>query len=473
MQSTSEHNENVLSTLRADGSRRWLRPRLAPGRFHTARRIVGWILIAIFVLIPYFKINGKPLILLDVSTRHFTFFGFTFLPTDTLLLALFMVGLIVTIFLVTALLGRIWCGWMCPQLVYLEFVYRPIEYWLEGKPGPKSSQGKKATAGRVVLKYGIYFFISFLLAHVFLAYFVSVDRLWAWMHESPLMHPLSFAVVLFVTGLMMFDFCYFREQTCILACPYGRLQSVMLDRDSLIISYDEARGEPRGRMTRDTVAPRGDCIDCNMCVDVCPTGIDIREGLQLECVACAQCIDACDTVMEKISKPLGLIRYSSQNRLQENIARIVRPRVIIYPLVLVVLMGAFFFTLSGKGTFDASILRGQGRPFFEREPGRYANQSRLRITNRTDNDATYSLEVVGNSPAELVMQESSIAVPARESLLMPLLIEAPREAFENGRHDIEVIVRDHEGNTRKIAYRLLGARGSSNASPPEENSDDS
>lgn len=467
-----EYNDQVLSTMNRDGSRRWLRPRVSPGRFLNARRWVGYALILIFILMPYLHLNGKPLVFLNLADREFTFFGFTFLPTDTLLLAFFIVGFVVSLFLVTALLGRIWCGWMCPQLVYLELVYRPIEYLFEGKPKVNHAIGRHATPARIIAKYIVYFIISFLLAHVFLAYFVGVDSLWQWVRESPFSHPLSFFAVLFVTGLMMFDFCFFREQTCVLACPYGRFQSVMLDRDSLIICYDEQRGEPRGKLQKN-VKPgetkHGDCIDCHLCVDTCPTGIDIRNGLQLECVACAQCIDACDNVMEKINKPRGLIRYSSQAAIADGKSSIVRPRVIAYPLILLVIATAFGITLAGKQDIEAKLLRPQGRPFFERSPGEIANQARLRITNRSDSDTTFTVAIASDIIGSIEAEQDTLAVPAGESRTFGLLIKTPRDVFNNGRRDIELEIRAQDDTVTIATYRLIGPRS---FAKPTENSNE-
>ena len=454
-----EQSEQILSTLNVDGTRHWLRPMPSSGRFLNARRAVGFFLIAIFILIPILKINGKPLILLDVTARQFTFFGFTFLPTDTLLLAIFMVGFIISIFFITALLGRIWCGWMCPQLVYWEFVYRPIEYLFDGKLGIRGVIGKKVNTLRTVAKYVVYLIISLILAHIFLAYFVSVDRLWGWIFQSPFEHPLSFFTVWFTTGLMMFNFCYFREQTCVLACPYGRFQSVMLDSDSLIISYDEQRGEPRGRLQRTVQlgeVQHGDCIDCHKCVETCPTGIDIRKGLQLECVACAQCIDACDAVMDKINKPRGLIRYSSQSRMSGNSGKLVRPRVIVYPVILLVLAGAFGFTLSGKQDAEVKLLRGRARPYLEQSPGVIANQAHLRITNRTDHDATYTASMPDDPTVELNFETDTLAVPAGESLVFGVSIVAPLSEFKDGERDIAVTISDGADYTGIATYRLMG-----------------
>jgi cytochrome c oxidase accessory protein FixG len=339
-----------------DGSRRWLHPRLARGPYLRARRILAYALIAVFTLLPYLKIRGKPAVLLDLPDREFTIFGFTFLPTDTLLLALALLTLVLGICLVTALAGRMWCGWMCPQTVYMEFVFRPIERLFDGPPGARHRPGKKRTMPRTVAKYIVFLVISAYLAHTFLAYFVGVEALAQWVRRSPLEHPVSFLIMLAVTGLMVFDFVYFREQMCIVACPYGRFQSVMLDRDSLIVSYDPRRGEPRGKLAdRKPETLHGDCIDCGLCADTCPTGIDIRDGLQLECIACTQCIDACNGVMQHIGKPKGLIRLSSQAAIEGHPGRWLRLRVILYPALMVLLSAIFLVILCTKKSADVTI----------------------------------------------------------------------------------------------------------------------
>ena len=280
--------ERVLSTLDHDGRRRWIYPRLAQGVFWHWRRVVAYALIAVYALLPFVTIGGKPAILLDLANREFTFFGFTFLPTDTVLLAIFVVTVFLFIFFLTAIAGRVWCGWACPQTVYMEFVFRPLERLFTGTVGRGAKPKKDVPPWRIVAMYATYFVICLHLANMFLAYFVGVDKLHHWIWTStPFQHPAPFAVVAVITGLMMFDFCYWREQLCIIGCPYGRFQSVMLDRSSAIIGYDEQRGEPRGKGRDREAKGLGSCVDCHLCVDVCPTGIDIREGLQLECIGCA------------------------------------------------------------------------------------------------------------------------------------------------------------------------------------------
>ena len=423
-----------------------------------ARRL-AYLLIAIFTLIPYIQMGGKPLVLLDIPAREFTIFGFTFLPTDTVLLALLMVPVIIGVFLATAFLGRVWCGWMCPQTVYMEFVYRPLERLFDGPPGPRHTPGREVVPvahGAEVLAYLV---ISAYLAHTFLAYFVGVENLAVWVTRSPLEHPVAFVVMAGTTGLMMFDFSYFREQTCLVACPYGRFQSVMLDRNSLIVSYDPRRGEPRGKGRRTLDSPLGDCIDCGKCTDTCPTGIDIRNGLQMECIACTQCIDACDSMMDRLEKPRGLIRFSSQARIDGEPGRVMRPRVLLYAVVITLFVAAFAVTLANKQSADVTLLRGVGSVFYEIAPGEYANQIRVKIRNRSGADAGYQISVAGDVAAKLTITENPMRVSAGQTRIQAVTITLPGSAFVNGKYDIRLRIQDELDFDREFSFRLLGPRG--------------
>ena len=465
-------DDRVLSTLENTGKRRWLRPRLSKGRFLLWRRVVGYGLILLFAALPYIKINGQPALLFDVIRREFHVFGKTFWPTDFFLLALFGIGTLVLIFLVTSLFGRVWCGWGCPQTVYLELVYRPIERFFEGRGG---KHAKSVAGWRKIARFAVYLLISMFLAHIFLAYFVGIDQLLTWVQGSPFDHPVAFGVMAFTTALMMFDFCYFREQMCILACPYGRFQSVLLDRQSLIISYDPGRGEPRGKLRRhrqDVNLPvvagdearQGDCIDCKMCVVTCPTGIDIRDGLQLECVNCAQCIDACDTVMDKIGRPRGLIRYSSQEAIDGRKPRLLRPRVILYPLVIVVIVGLFIATLGTKSVANVAVLRTAGMPYYEMPDGRVGNTLRVEIANRTDAPMAFTAALEDAPGMQVQLEPDPVTLDPGERRVQPVQIFASRAVFNNGVAYVTLVITGNEGDYRhRSRTRLLGPVG-----PPVE-----
>jgi cytochrome c oxidase accessory protein FixG len=453
-----EPDERVLSTLEKDGSRRWLNPRLSGGDFLKKRRAVAYILILIFTLTPYLRLNGKPLVLLDVIHRQFTLFGYTFLPTDTILLALFIVAMIVGVFLMTALFGRVWCGWACPQTVYMEFVYRPIERLFEGTRGRGGKPRGKVAGWRRAAKFAVYLLVSMFLAHTFLAYFVGIENLVKWMTHSPFKHPVAFTVMAATTGLMLFDFGVFREQTCIIACPYGRLQSVMLDRQSLIVTYDTDRGEPRGKKRKDE-NDTGDCVACNLCVDTCPTGIDIREGTQMECIGCAQCVDACAPVMAKLGRPPGLIRYSTQAAMEGEKPRLIRPRVIIYPTIMVLVLTLFLFMLGTKKPADVLLLRSRGTPFTVMEDGHVANAMRIKITNRMDEAASYTVKPADERISRIEIAQNPLLIGPGESRTEGVLVVAPRSAFLTGSLNVHLQISDGQRFDQQIACRLLGPSG--------------
>jgi len=457
--SSVKATERVLSTLNVDGSRRWIRPKLSEGHFWKWRRIVAYGLMFVFFIIPYLDFRGKPLILLDIPRREFTIFGTTFLPTDTLLFMLLFVSVGVAIFLLTALFGRVWCGWACPQTVYMEFLFRPIERLFEGgRTGSLSIDRAGGWSVRRVAKYGVYFLLALFLAHTFLAYFVGIDRLVEWVQLSPVEHPTAFIVMAGTTVAIFFDFTYFREQTCLVACPYGRLQSVLLDRQSLIVGYDVRRGEPRMRGVKDRSETAGDCIDCGACVLTCPTGIDIRDGLQMECIHCTQCADACDAIMDQVAKPRGLIRYTSRDAVEGKPVHLLRPRVILYPLALSLSLGLLFYFLGTKQDTDVTILRGLGAPYTLEADGRVLNQIRIRVTNRSDHARDYRIALEGVQ-ADVIAPENPLPVSAGEIRTTSIFIRADRDAFSRGSRAVSIRLDDGAGFVGTYEYSLVGPEG--------------
>ena len=494
----------VLSTLNADGSRRWMTPRVAKGRFWKRRMLVAWLLIAVFTAIPWVRVAGLPIVQLDVVARQFTFFGTVFRPTDTLLLALLFLLVFVAIFLLTAVAGRVWCGWACPQTVYMEFLYRPIERFFLGK-----AYGKKnvaVPAWRRLAMYAVFLVISAHLANTFLAYFVGTDNLMVWTLRSPAEHPVAFAVFAATTALMLFDFCFFREQLCTIVCPYGRFQSVLLDRDSLIVGYDRRRGEPRGRATRAArtggaehhdepghackgrnggtccgqcregkaanaeaaavalatpTRDRGDCVDCGLCVAVCPTGIDIRNGLQLECLHCAQCIDACDGVMAKLGRDPGLIRYGSQNTLEGTPRKRVRFRLFVYPILLLVLVSAFATMLATRKDAMVVQLRSPGETYRVSESGFVDSPLRIRIDNRTREIRAYAVSLA--EPHDETMSlagDATVSIEPAKSEDLVFVVRSPAAGFAGGRRTVELRVVDGERYDERIPVTVIGPFGS-------------
>lgn len=494
-----EAEQHVLTTLEKDGSRNWLFPRLSKGKFWTSRRLVGYVLIAVFVALPHLRINGKPAILLDLAHRKFTVMGMTLLATDTLLLALFMISIFLAVFLATALLGRVWCGWGCPQTIYMEFVYRPVERLFMGTTGKGGKPKKNIAAWKHFGMYATFLLISFVLAHTFLAYFVGTEKLSEWMRMSPFHHPGPFLVMAVTTAAMMFDFAFFREQMCTIACPYGRFQSVLLDEQSLIVAYDVRRGEPRGKATSkkagqkqsgdgptskaisgtpaadsatgnaegdllpllertsesSAATAKGDCVDCYACVRTCPTGIDIRDGLQMECLHCTQCMDACDSIMEKLNRPKGLIRYSSQSAIDGSPQRLLRPRVIIYPTLLAIALAALTFTVMTKKSFDVTVLRNFGQPYVIAADGRVENSLRLKLVNRLDVGDELSVKILSPESVKIDMKNPITLTPG-ESTTVGVLASADRKDFQLGQLKAELEVTSKLGDRKVVTCKILG-----------------
>jgi cytochrome c oxidase accessory protein FixG len=450
--------ERVLPTLNADGTRNRIRPRLYPGRLYRARRAVAWGLIALFVGLPLLRVHGHPAMLLDVVHRQFFLFGHTFLATDGVLLMLLMLSIFVAIVLATAMVGRAWCGWGCPQTVYMEFLFRPIERLFEGPREAQLRIDKNGTSARRLAKNAVYLVLAFLLANVFLAYFVGTDALRHWVLEAPTEHWGGFSVVLVTTGLVFFDFAWFREQMCTVICPYARLQSVLLDPRSLLIGYDEKRGEPRSKGKAKTPG-HGDCIDCQACVVSCPTGIDIRQGLQLECIACGQCADACDSIMDRIKKPRGLIRYTSQQSLASGEpARLLRPRVAIYALVLLGLVVTLVLTGERRPQAEVTILRGLGAPFSVTGQ-QVVNQLRLKVRNRSEQPRRFDVRIVDLPEAQLIAPELPLQVAPSEQAAASFFVTAPLGAL-HGSKRVRLRVGD-EQQFETVEYTLLGPQGDS------------
>ena len=449
-------DEMVLPTLQGDGKRRWLNPALAKGKYWQRRRFLAYALIAFFVTLPHLRIGGKPIVLIDIVAREFTFFGHTFYPTDTDLLLLLLLSVFFTVMFITAVGGRLWCGWGCPQTVYLEFLFRPIDRIFAGTAGKGGKPKKSLNTLLQTARFIVYLICSLFLAHTFLSYFVGTDRLAQWMQMTPKQHPMAFGVMAAATFGLMYNFMFFREQLCMVACPYGRFQSVMLDRKSLIVTYDIHRGEPRHK-GKSVQGAQGDCINCGHCTAVCPTGIDIRNGLQMECIHCTQCIDACDDVMRRIKKPEGLIRYSSQDALDGKTHSWLRARTLIYPMLILTTATLFLVMLSTKFSFDAKIIPSPGVPYTVLASRTLQNNFRVRLTNRTSIMEKYTIEMLEPTTAVVHWSDVQPELGPNESKLLPIVITAP-VGLTAGKGNIKAVAKitDSASNSRLVAFRMSG-----------------
>ena len=456
-------SRNSVTTIRSDGSRPFLFPADPKGRFTRARRLSGYALIALYLSLPWININGHPAVFLDVADRRFHLFGVTLAAQDMWLLFFVITGLGFSLFFVTALLGRVWCGWACPQTVFLDHVYRRIERWIDGDAVKRRAlHNAPLSTGKIlkrVIKHALYVFVSAVITHLFLAYFVSLPDVWSMVRAAPTDHWSAFGFIAAATGALYFNYAWFREQLCIVICPYGRIQSALIDDHSLVIGYDVNRGEPRGkgRPARPVnefhsdvaaqavpVAAAGDCVACNRCVHVCPTGIDIRQGLQMECIGCTACIDACDDVMTRLGRSRGLIRYDSQAAFNGGRTRWLRPRTFLYGVLLLIGATVATWALSTVKPANVGVTRMTGAPYIV-DDATVRNQFLVRIVNKRRESARFVLQV-NRAPNDVRQTgfDSVVEVGPLGELVRPLVLQQPRSTY-TGPFRFEVRVEDSAG----------------------------
>ena len=458
MSSPSQPNLTSLTTINDDGSRYFLHPGDVSGFWTRVRRLFGLFLIGVYVALPWIPINGYPAVFLDVEKRLFHLFGLTLVPQDMWVMFFAVTGMGFALFIITSLLGRVWCGWACPYTVFLDHIYRRIERWIEGDaPARRKLDAAPWTTSKVLkrgFKHLLFAAVAALIAHVFISYFVSLPRLYGFMHEGPLQHATAFGIVLCLTLILWFCFGYFREQFCIIMCPYGRLQSALTDSDTVMIGYDAKRGEPRGAVGRTT----GACVDCHRCIQVCPTGIDIRNGLQLECLGCTACIDACDDIMTKLGRPTGLIRYDSQNGFDGLPKRILRPRIYAYSVLALLGLLAFSVLAWIKMTPYAATLSRVGGVAFASDADAVSNIYLLRVQNKRNQPATLSVSLAGDAPAgyQLSGGEQTFTIEPLGELTRTCVIFVPLASYK-GTSDISLRIHAESGNVTLLkSTRFLG-----------------
>lgn len=416
-----------LATTDAKGYRVYLYPADVRGKYRSWRTRFQGVLLLIFLVMPWIRVGGHQAVLLDIPQRRFSFFGITFWAHDAPMLFFVIGGFAITLAFATSVWGRIWCGWACPQTVFIDAVFRRIERWLEGDSVARKRRNEGPMTGekffRRIAKWSLFILATLVITHSFLAYFVGTEELARMVRSSPAENPTSFLVMLVASIIVLFDFGWFREQFCVIACPYGRFQSVLMDDRSMIVGYDAARGEPRGIAPRaaaeDPAEKRGDCVNCYRCVQVCPTGIDIRRGVQMECIACTSCADACDLVMSKLGKPQGLIRYTSLLQLSGKKAPLLSIRARIYLTILVLFASGLVWNVIHRRAMDISWIRVRGAPFetvLAPDGGQLiVNRFQVELSNQSFDPTEVRFDILSGGPAELVTQMNPLSViPGRE-----------------------------------------------------------
>ena len=416
------------------GNRRWVYAKKPKGKWYTRRTIFSWFMLVFFVAVPFIRINGNPFVLMDIAARKFIIFGVIFWAQDTFILALLMLSFVLFIILFTVTFGRIWCGWACPQTIFLEMVFRKIEYLIEGDyrkrldldnvPWTKEKIFKKT------LKHGIFILISIAMTNTFLMWFIGSEK-WFTLIQGPIqMHLGGFAVMLVVSAFFYWVYSYFREQICTMVCPYGRMQGVLLDSKSIVVTYDYQRGEPRGRKNE------GDCINCKRCVSVCPTGIDIRNGTQLECINCTACIDECNSVMKAVEQKPNLIRFDSMNNIKTGTKSIWNARNRAYSVVLLILFSFFVYTLITRPAIETTILRTPGLLYQENANNTISNVYNMKIVNKTHDEIPLEIKLLSHK-GNIQLAGSNIVVKDQSYFETTFILFIPKNELISDKTKVE------------------------------------
>jgi cytochrome c oxidase accessory protein FixG len=454
-----ETYRDSIATINKDGKRNWIYAQQPKGRLYNLRSIVSIVYLIVFFALPFIKVNGVPFFLFNVLERKFIFFGVTFWPQDFFIFGIGMLSFIIFIVLFTVVYGRFFCGWACPQTIFMEIVFRRIEYWIEGDAAHQKLLNKrKYDADKIIkktTKHVVFFIIAFIIANTFLAYVIGVDELFKIINEPFENHIGGFISLLIFTGVFYAVYAWFREQVCLIVCPYGRLQGVMTDKNSILVAYDYIRGEPRLKYKKENNSAVGDCIDCNQCVKVCPTGIDIRNGTQLECTNCTACIDACDHMMLNINKPTGLIRFASENGIANREQLKITPRIIAYSAVLIALIGFLALLLITRQDIDATVLRTPGMLFQKQENDTISNLYNIKIINKTYNQYPITLKLSkGNGRIKMIGK--NIVLTKEAKIESEFFIYLPKDEITGRKTTLYVDVLSGNETIESIKTTFLG-----------------
>ncbi|MTI31567.1 cytochrome c oxidase accessory protein CcoG [Xanthovirga aplysinae] len=470
---TSRQNEQLyrdsISTVDKDGKRVWVYPKKPKGKLHRGRVIVSVILLFLLFSGAFIKVNGMPLFLFNLFERKFILFGMAFWPQDFFIFVLAMIAFVVFIILFTVIYGRVWCGWACPQTIFMEMVFRKIEYWIEGDANQQRKLKASPWNRQKILKKGgkhlIFGLLSLLISHLLMAYLVGVEEVKEIISRPPTENLTGFIGLVVFTGIFYWVFAFFREQACIAVCPYGRLQGVFLDKKSIVVAYDYLRGEKRVKLNKKAKVSleasgekAGDCVDCSLCVQVCPTGIDIRNGTQLECVNCTACIDACDQVMEKIGRPKKLIRYDSLIGIETAKKWTFNPRIVAYTSILVLILSVLTYLIASRSDIETTIQRVPGMLYQEQENGQISNLYNIQLVNKTFQDKIIRLQLK-NHPDGTIRQvgsEGEILVKAGELFTGVFFIELPKKELNGMKSSLTIQVYQENEIMDEVNTNFMG-----------------
>lgn len=451
-----------LGTIDERGKRIWIFPKRPKGSLYTYRSILAGILLTLLLIGPWLRYQGEPFMLFNIPERRFILFGQLFWPQDFHLFVWSLISIFVFVILFTVIFGRVFCGWVCPQTIFLEFVFRQIEYLIEGSAQQQRKLARQEWDFEKIwkksLKHLLFFTISLIIIHTFLTYIIGTDTLLTMIQQGPLTHIKVFTAVVLFSAVFYFIYSFFREQVCTLVCPYGRLQGALLDNKSIVVAYDYKRGEPRGRRTKskqDDVSRRGDCIDCFACVTVCPTGIDIRNGTQLECINCTACIDACNAVMKRLKLPKGLIRHTSEENIAQGTTHIFNARSIAYTVFLTILLVIAFVMFSMRTEVETTVLRVPGTMFQEYGPDSFSNVYKAQLVNKTRK--TQNLQMKLNSEAaELIVIGDPILLESGKMTEVNFLIVMPKKQLQSSSVKVEIGVYESDRQISTTQTNFIG-----------------
>jgi cytochrome c oxidase accessory protein FixG len=455
-----ESFRDSIATINEQGKRAWIYAQKPKGKLYNLRSIFSWVYLIVFFTLPLIKFHGDPLFLINILERKFILFGVIFWPQDTFIFVLGMLTFIVFIIVFTVIFGRIFCGWACPQTIFLEMVFRKIEYWIEGDASHQKALNKLPWNAEKIRKKGlkilVFFFVSFLIANTFLSYIIGFDEL-----KKIILEPISeskgtLISLLIFTSVFFFVYSWFREQVCIVACPYGRLQGVLLDKNSIVVAYDYLRGEPRAKFKKSETRTKGDCIDCHQCVKVCPTGIDIRNGTQLECVNCTACIDVCDSMMKNVGLPTGLIRYDSENGIANKQKLKITPRIIAYSAVLLVLIGILATLLLTRSDVETTILRTPGMLYQEQPNNHISNLYNIKLVNKTRFELPITLKIESDSGEIKMVGNDKILVDKGNIASSEFFIILDRNQIKKSKTKLEIGVYSGGKKIETVSTSFMG-----------------